>query len=466
MSSHVKAKVSRRHFLGGMGCGTLAASGLLGSLSQIQRAAAAIPDSAGYKALVCVYLYGGNDSFNWLVPTTTAGYNVYRANRSASIALAQGSMLPLNGTASDGYQYGIHQKCPEIQALFNNNRAAFLCNVGTLVQPTTPAQARASSVKLPWQLFSHIDQQTLWSTSVADSLERYGWAGRIADFYASKGYQSSLPMNINVGGANYLQEGRSTIPYGLGTNGAPILNVTDNGSYRNGSRRSTAQALLLQAQSDANLLVSEYANVQQDADSKVALVNSALAGAGNLATAFPRFDNDGNLGAQLQQVARCIKARSALNSTRQIFFVGMGGFDTHNGLINTHETLLPIVSKNLQSFWDAMGELGTQNNVTLFTASDFGRSIGSNGDGCDHAWGGHHLILGGAVQGGRWYGAMPSLVIGGPDDVGNGRIVPTTSTDQYAATLARWFGVADADLDALFPNLRNFTTNRTLGFFA
>jgi uncharacterized protein (DUF1501 family) len=193
-------------------------------------------------------------------------------------------------------------------------------------------------------------------------------------------------------------------------------------------------------------------------------VNNALSAAGDLATAFPAYDNDTNLGAQLHEVARVIKAHSQIGDSRQIFFVGMNGFDMHNDLVSTQAGLLPILSKNLNAFYTAMVEIGMQNNVTLFTASDFGRSIGSNGTGADHAWGSHAMIIGGAVQGGKFYGSMPNLTIGGVNDfAGNGQIVPTTATDQYAATLARWFGVAASDLATLFPNLSNFSTS-TLSF--
>jgi uncharacterized protein (DUF1501 family) len=272
-------------------------------------------------------------------------------------------------------------------------------------------------------------------------------------------------MNIDIGGSNYLQVGQSTNPYALGTSGASIMDDTTNGSYRSGLRAQTASALLSQAGNDPNLMVQQYARVQVNAAQKVVLVDNAYAAAGDLTTTFPSLDQDNQLGLQLHQVARMIKARSQIGDARQIFFVNIGGFDTHQTQLTAQAQLLKIVSENINAFWTAMGELGTQSNVTLFTASDFGRSLGSNGSGADHAWGNHHLIVGGAVQGGKYYGTMPSLQIGGPDDFGPsvGQIVPTTSTDQYAATLAKWFGVAAADLPGVFPNLSNFATP-TLGF--
>jgi uncharacterized protein (DUF1501 family) len=457
----MSAFYSRRQFVQ-LGASTFATYGMLNTLGGMRSALAATTDTSGYKAIVCVFLYGGNSSFNWVVPITSAGHSTYAKNRS-NLTIAQNSLLPLNGTASDGYSYGFHPSCPELRTLFNQEHLAVLCNVGTLVQPVTPAQAQAGSVALPSQLFSHIDQQTSWMTSIADSTERYGWAGRIADLMTSQGSSARLAFNINVGGANYWQEGKNSNPYVLGTSGAPTWDVTGNVYYRSGLRGQAAQALVNQAATDASPLVSQYAAIQNNAAAKVTLVNNALSAAGDLATPFPSYTGDSGLGSQLHEVARCIKARSQIGDSRQMFFVMLNGFDTHNAELATQQNLLRILSQNLQSFWTALGEISMQNNVTLFTASDFGRSVGSNGDGSDHAWGGHSIVMGGAVDGGKYYGKMPNLTIGGPNDFGSGRIVPTTSSDQYAATLSRWFGVPDADLNSVFPNLQNFAT-RNLGF--
>jgi uncharacterized protein (DUF1501 family) len=456
-------KLSRRQFIN-MGATALASTGMLSTMGGLQRALAATTDVTGYKALVCVFLFGGNSSFNWVVPTSTAAYNAYKASR-ANLALAQNSLLALTGTAGDGNTYGFHPSCAELRTIFNAGKAAIIGNVGTLVKPTTAPQARGGLVPIPPQLFSHADQQTLWQTSIADSPERYGWAGRIADLLANQGVVPNLATNINVGGANYLQEGRRSIPYVLGADGAPVLNSIDNATYRDGARKNAVSQLINQAMTDENIFVREFASIQQNAADKVTLVNSAFSSAGDLTTQFPTFAGDSNLGRQLHQVARAIKARSQLGDSRQIFFVSHSGYDTHNAELGTQQDLLNQLSKNLNAFWASLTEMGVQNDVTLFTASDFGRSLGSNGDGSDHGWGGHAMVLGGAVQGGKFYGTMPSLALNGADDIGNGRIIPTTSTDQYAATLARWFGVQDSDLDVVFPNLKNFSA-RNLGFLA
>jgi uncharacterized protein (DUF1501 family) len=430
----MKKNYSRRDFLN-VGVRTVTSGALMSSLGGIQIArAASTVDTSGYKALVCLFFAGGNDGFNWIVPMAgSAASSRYLASRG-SMALDPATLKPLNGLASDGFSYGLHPNCPELAALFNSGKAAVLCNVGTLTQPTSVAQAQAGIT--PPQLFSHLDQQTEWATGIPQGLERYGWAGRIADMLASQGVNPNLATNINVGGANYWQEGKSSNPYFLGSNGAEA--PTEN--------RQAAADLMSQAGQSSIPLISQYAAIRQNAVSKLSLVNNNLSTAtGNFNARFPApSPNDSALSYQLREVARVIQAHSGIGDSRQIFWVQMGGFDTHQGQLQSHASLLTYASQYLNDFWLAMNDINMQNNVTVFTASDFGRSLGSNGDGTDHAWGSHAMILGGAVQGGQYYGTMPTLTIGGADDFNAGRIVPTTSTDQYAATLARWFGVTNA----------------------
>jgi uncharacterized protein (DUF1501 family) len=450
------ASPSRREFMR-LGVHGAAATALWLTLGGQARAAA---DVSGYKALVCLYLSGGNNGFNMVVPTTTAGYNTYAATR-INLALPQASLLTLNGTASDGYAYGLHPSMAATQALFNAGHVAILGNVGTLVQPTTLAQAKAESVTLPRQLFSHLDQTTEWMTSLPDQATRTGWAGRMADALVRQGYAPRLAINLTLDGSNYWQEGSLTQPYPVSQGGAPTLGVTEDIYYRDGTRQQAALDLITQGRASANLMTAEFANLLVSAANKVTIVNNALASAGTLTTPFPAIANDGDLGQQFSQVALTIKAHAALDA-RQIFFVQIGGFDTHQDELATQASLLNIVSSNINAFSNAMNEIGMQNNVTLFTMSEFGRSLGSNGSGSDHAWGSHHLIVGGAVHGG-YYGTMPDLALDGASDVGDGRVMPSTSTDQYGATLARWFGLDDAQLDTVFPNLAHFST-RNLGF--
>ena len=423
-----KPSMNRREFLSFSGKAA-ASAGMMATAGSLQTGLAAATDTSGYKALVCIFLSGGNNGFNTIVPTTTAAYNTYRTTRS-NLALSQASLLPLNGTASDGNSYGLNGNCTELRTLFNAGRVAILGNVGTLIVPTTKAQFTAGSVPLPPQLFSHIDQQIHWWTSIPNSTARNGWAGRIADLYTRNGYKPRLAMNINVGGSNYWQEGAESIPYVLGSNGAPTRLATES-DYRNGLRRQAALALLGQGSANASIFTSEFSSIENNAQSKVQLVNDALAASGTFTTQFQEELGDSGLASQMRAVASTIRARSQIGDSRQIFFVNMGGFDTHNNELAGQGSLLRILSKNINAFQSAMNEIGQQNNVTLFR--------------------------------GGYYGRMPSLVLNGADDASNGRVLPTTSTDQYAATLARWFGVAASDLPVVFPNLANFPT-RTLGF--
>jgi uncharacterized protein (DUF1501 family) len=468
-------RTSRRNFLR-ISAGALASSAMLSTVPAWQRALAATSGSfTDYKALVCVFLTGGNDGFNWFVPLSNAGYQIYSTNRR-SLALPQtgtGAPLLLQGngsataTASDGNQYGIHPSCPELQALFNSANMAVVANVGSLIKPTTQAAIASNSVPLPPQLFSHVDLQTLWQTSVpTGSGQSSGWAGRIADLLTGQGYSPNLSININVGGPNSLQRGAKTNVYVLGPSGAPVLDSTRETGWRNGLRAQTVQQLITLAAADTSPLVVQDAAILQSAASKVGVVNNSVSAAGDLTTTFTNTGLIPDPGPELHEVARIIKAHSQIGDARHIFFVSIGGFDTHNNELATQKTLLAYVSQQLSTFWKAMGEIGMQNNVTVFTASDFGRTIGSNGDGADHAWGNHHIVLGGAVKGGQFYGTMPNITIGGPDDYtasGVGQIIPTTSVDQYAATLAAWFGVPASSLVSVFPNLQYFPS-QTLSF--
>lgn len=470
----MKPKLSRRDILR-IGATTLTTSTVLGRFGGPLVAHAANPYVTGYKALVCINLLGGNQGFNMVVPTTMSAYGTYAASRT-NLAIAQNTLLPLTtGPASDGNTYGFHPSCPELAALFNAGNLAIVANVGTLIQPTTVAQAQGGSVPLPPQLFSHADQSNQWATSIPQSLNLYGWAGRIADLLVQNSVPTQLGFNISViGSGNYWQQGMSTLPYAIGT-GNPPAPVFAEPQFA-GARATAMLALQQQAASDGNPLVNAYQSVVASAATKESVLDNALKTAGALTTQFPPVPNDGALGgdgsfgAELQQVAQVIKAQSQIGDARQMFFVQLQGFDTHNGELASQAALLSVLSQYMNDFWLAMQEISMTQNVTVFTMSEFGRTLTSNGTstsgagaaGSDHGWGSHALVQGGAVKGG-FYGTMPSLQIGGPDDFNNGRLVPTTSTDQFAATLATWFGIAAADIATLFPNLKNFSAG-TLGF--
>ncbi|WP_269531652.1 DUF1501 domain-containing protein [Chitinimonas sp. BJYL2] len=429
------------------------------SLASIGEAAAANA-SGGYKALVCVFLYGGNDYGNTLVPYDTASYNAYAAIRQA-LATPRDTLAAtaLNPTVAlpDARQMALAPSMSALKPIFDQGKLGVLLNIGTLIQPTTLAQYKAASVPLPPKLFSHNDQQSVWQASSPEGATS-GWGGRIGDLFLNSNATSTFTC-INVSGNAVYMSGKAAVQYQLSPSGAVALNGVAKPLYGS-SACSTALQSLITAQGSSNLLEAEHSTVVRRALSANSQVTTALAGLSPIATPF---DPANNLASQLQMVAKLIAARSVLGTQRQVFFVSIGGFDLHDYLGTQHPGLLANVSNALASFYNATVELGVANQVTTFTASDFGRTLSSNGDGSDHGWGSHHFVMGGAVQGGRFYGQLPSVSVNGPDDVGQGRLLPTTSVDQLAATLATWMGVSASELPLVVPNIGNFST-RNLGF--
>jgi uncharacterized protein (DUF1501 family) len=428
---------------------------------------------ADYKAMVCLFLFGGNDSWNMLVPTSTAEYNAYSAARgggtASSLAIPQASLLPINPATPDpiGATYGFHPSMGGVRDLFEAGKAAVVANVGPLIRPTTKTQyqqATQTGHELPPQLFSHNDQQDQWHSLRGKAILKSGWGGRVADVLNAQTGSQQLSLNVSLAGQTFFQAGDVARPYVMGATGA----TTFQGFATTGTglaRRNAFQAVVNASRtSTANSLYERsFATVQQRAVQFADTVNSALTGS----RAFVALPDSGvtlsPLQQQLRTVAKLISARTTLGMSRQIFFVSTGGFDSHDDQNEDQPGLLGNVSTSIRSFYDALTEIGIENNVTLFTHSDFGRTLTSNGDGSDHAWGGLQLVVGGAVRGRRIYGQYPVLSIGSALDVGGGRIIPTTSADQYAATLASWFGVADAELVKVAPSINNFA-QRNLGF--
>ena len=447
-------KPSRRAFLrdalailgGSAGiAGTLATFGGLGGA-----AAARATSGSGYRALVCVYLGGGNDSLNLLVPSDTATYATYAAGRQA-IAIAQNTLLPITPRTSDGHTYGLHPSMPELQTLFAGGQLAIQANVGTLLQPTTQAMAQAGT-SVPPQLYSHADQTQQWMTGRPENRVAPGWGGAIADLLASQNNANGLSMNISIAGDNLFETGGVTVPYTVDQYGG-VQTLTGFETYQPPTRLQAFNALLAQAGSDPSLLMQQGASSLVQARTLAGTLSTALAGAPTLTTVFP----SSGIAQQLQWVAKLISVHSTLGANRQIFFVEMDGFDTHSNQLSVQPGLFADLSQALSAFYHATVELGVASNVTSFTISEFGRTLTSNNGGTDHGWGAHHLVLGGAVNGGDIYGAMPDLTLGGVQDAdGNGRIIPTTSVYQYAAALGTWLGAAPGDVATLFPNLGNF----------
>ena len=475
---------SRREFLRAA-CAGVTATALLSTVRDLRliNAAAAdgLPADAPYRAMVCLFLFGGNDANNFLVPTdnSTTGYTAYQAARK-QLSIPQTALLPINPSiAIDEHTYGLHPACTELQQLFETGRMAVQCNVGTLLQPITRAQYNAKSVPVPPQLFSHNDQVVQWQTSLPGTDSRTGWGGRMSDLMNSLNTSGSVSMSISLAGINTWEVGNVANPYNVSTSGPQGLATTNSEvvSLNNVLRNINGMPLAPAAPGapQTNLYEKAYAGITKRADDNFVAVNAAIAptaAASYWTTPFPTS----SLGSQLRMVARLIQARTALGHKRQIYFVATGGFDLHDSqigvpatpldpLVGSHYNLLRNVSQSVDAFYKATVQLGIQNDVSLFTASDFGRTFPVNGgNGSDHGWGNHQFVVGGGVSGKQLYGTYPTLAVNGPDDTQLGRWIPTTAVDEYAATLARWFGVSETNLHQILPNLSRFPRT-DMGFF-
>jgi uncharacterized protein (DUF1501 family) len=505
--------VNRREFLRRSICAALGGAslhGALGNLRLISAAAAAHRHAfTDYKALVCVYLYGGNDSFNTIVPCDSTHYGIYQGTRQGlaipQAGLQQNVLNPLpaqgglpGGPPSDGATYGMHPSMGQLtngnaglRGLFNSGKAAIVANVGSLLYPITQQQYQSGSVPTPAQLYSHDDQTNQWQTSRPDDANANGWGGRIADMLYSAN-PGDLPMSITLSGENRFQRAATVNQFAVDSYGAAFAaaGVDEGGdpvdffqvqgmSFRgdgpeswvvgNDPGRRAAYDALRASGTQAHVLERAFADTANRAIANAALLNAAMTGT-RLQTRFP----DTDLGNQLAAVALMIKVRAALGMSRQVFFVSVGNYDTHGSQLADQAGNLEQLSQALAAFHAATVEMDVAEGVTAFTASDFGRSLAVNSDGTDHGWGGHHFVVGGAVRGQRFYGLMPSLAQydeghpgnGNPDDTGYGQIIPTLAVDQYSATLARWFGVDAGGIADLFPNLGRFPGGGDLGFMA
>ena len=456
MSMHDPLDAGRRRFLHTAGAlSTLgAATPLAMSLAGVGAAAAqALP--ADYRALVCVFLFGGNDQYNTVIPSDTAEYDVYRGAR-AGIAREAADLVSLGTVASQGgRRFALPKELAPIAGLYGQGKAAVLANVGPLVVPTTKAQYRNASVPLPPKLFSHNDQQSVWQSSAAEG-STVGWGGRLGDLLAAANGAPTFTA-VSVSGSAVFLSGQQILQYQVGTGGPVTISALSGSPF--GSSAAAAALRQILTSGRAHLFEGELARVTGRSIDAAAALGTALAGAPALAT---EFDAANALARQLKMVAQMIAARGSLGARRQVFFVSLGGFDTHDNQLTTQPGLHTTLAAAIDSFYKATVELGVAANVTTFTASDFGRTLTSNGDGSDHGWGAHHFVVGGAVRAG-FYGQFPAVALNTDVDVGSGRLLPTTAVAQYGATLARWFGVPDGSLADVLPYLANFS-NRDLGF--
>ena len=430
----------------------------LAALALSAEASAQTAPASDYKALVCVFLYGGLDGNSVVIPNDSTGYAQYAAVRptASGLNIAQSDLLGIQPTGTPAF--GLHPELSELHPLFALKKLAILANVGPLNEPTTKSNYVQ---KRPENLFSHADQQNQWQSSVSSGQSRSGWGGRIADQVAS--LNASFPIVTSIAGASLFIAGDATSPLALPATGTFTLQGFGT-SAASTARRNALNTIL--GLDRANAYVKAAGDITAQAIALSSLVNPVLATTST--TLQPIFANvTTSLGQQLLQVAKLIEARAQTGARRQVFFVSLGGFDTHNNELATLTTLLGQVSPAIRAFYDATVALGVADRVTTFTLSDFGRTFQpASGQGTDHAWGNHHFIVGGAVHGGEMYGRYPVLALGGPDDAElEGRWIPTASVDQYGATLARWFGVSEPGISAVFPNLSRFPA-ADLGFMS
>jgi uncharacterized protein (DUF1501 family) len=455
-----KMNPNRREFL--RRAGALSAAGLVGSLDFVSLAAQAQTPPSDYKALVCVFLFGGMDGNNVVIPMDSAGYAAYSGVRTVAsgINLAQSTLLQIQPASTAG-QYGLHPNLSQMQTLFNQKNLAVIANVGTLTKPITKAQYATANV--PYQLFSHSDQQAQWMSSVSSVVSQTGWGGRLADYLIAMNGSVQFPMVTSIAGTSLFTNGSTSSPLSIPSSGTFGLSGYSN-TAANNARYAAVQQIL--AADRSNTFVTAASDISTQAMNLSVEVNGIISNANSsIKSLFSGFAANNSIAQQLYQVAKMIEARATTGVKRQIFFVSLGGFDTHNGELNVLQNLFSQLSPALKAFYDAIAQLGVASNVTTFTLSDFGRTFQpASGQGSDHAWGNHQMVMGGAVKGGDFYGKYPTLALGGPDDTDTrGRWIPTTSVDQYGATLARWFGVADSDLAKVFPNIGSFASGN-LGF--
>lgn len=443
--------LNRRKFLK-LGAATLAMSGL----SSMPRsfAAQANTNANDYKALVCVFLLGGNDGFNMLVPTNESAYNDY-ANSRQNLAVARDTLLNISPTSSDGNTYGLHPQLAAMKNLFDNGSAGFVANVGNLIQPLSKDEAITNPSSRPRQLFSHNNQQDQWQFADPNTLDS-GWGARLASLYASAQGESLLTgLSVNnpskwLTNSNF--SGLAVKSSGFSSYGSIDPSSTSSTKIK----RREAFMQLINHQYN-NPFSDNFAQLQSRTINLVENVGATIDGLAPFTSVTPE-END--LASQLEMVAKVIASREALGMNRQVFFVSMGGFDTHDDQVIRQPALYAQLSEALNSFNNQLTELGVNDKVTTFTQSEFGRTLTSNGDGTDHGWGNHQIVMGNAVRGGDIYGTVPDFAIGSDDDYRSGRIIPTTSIEQYASSMLNWFGLDSDQMAKVLPNLTNFDANQ------
>lgn len=437
--------------------------GSVGFVSRLSRfgllnAFAQTTASSDYRALVCIFLFGGNDSNNMVVPLDSTQYSNYTKIR-ANLALATTDLVSIETTSNASY--GLHPQLKDLQPIFASGNLAIVANVGPLVAPLTRQAYLSNNAPIPSNLFSHADQQMVWQTSIPSGFASTGWAGRVGDQVSllKMNSSSTFPAFVSVSGNTIMGTGEVTRAASVVPN-APLGLTGFDSSAASQSRMEALQELLTLS-SGATLIQQANQTMKNGLDDSANLAK-ALAGAPPLPFTFPT----NSIGAQLAEVARLIQVSSQMSMSRQIFFCSLGGFDTHTSQLTDQNQLFGQLGPALAVFHQTMMVLPQGKLVTTFTESDFSRTLQPNTNGgTDHAWGSHQFVMGGAVKGGNLYGTFPMLELGGPDDAETrGRWIPSTAIDQYGGTLAAWFGVPMQNLPTVFPNINNFSPNTTLTF--
>jgi uncharacterized protein (DUF1501 family) len=429
----------------------------LGSLAAMSNLAAQTATDS--KFLICLYMRGGNDQSNLIIPTSTSEYNAYKDARP-TICLSAASTIAITPDTYSGPTLGMHPNLPFLAQLFNQGKAAVLANVGNLVVPTTKAQWNKGQpgVPVPVQLFSHSDQESQWQTGLPQRPSQTGWLGRAADLLVDTYNPSSaVSMCMSIGRAKLMLTGTNVQPYKITPSGSPKAYAL-NGIQGSGTAITSFRNIY--QQSRTNLLEAQMSSVIKRSLSSEVLVTTAQNGV-KITSAFPST----LLGQQFYGVAKMMSSAKSLSHRRQVFYVDIEGFDFHDGLVERQADRLTELNGALTAFYNYLQESGLWSQSVVFSASDFGRALQSNSKGADHGWGGHHFMFGGPVRGKRVYGQWPTVALLGPEDAGQGRLIPTTSTDQYAATLATWLGVSSTDMSKVLPNIGNFASSN-LGFLA
>ena len=456
---------SRREFLGQLttGCASLGITTMLSSMTNMSLLNASancnlnFSSNSDYKALVCILLNGGNDSYNMLIPRGSEGeYEDYSTVRS-NLAIPQDQILPINPINHIDRSLGLHPNLIGIQSLFDSQKLSFIANAGALVQPTSLSEFR-NNTNLPLGLFSHSDQRQHWQTSVPQDRDALGWAGRMTDLLNANNPSPNVGLNVSLSGLNVFQRGNliDTTTLSPNGNGAILINNSTNNGFSETLKRQTIDNLL--DQNYVNILEQAYAGTVTGSKANSLVIDNAISSIPDFTTTFP----DTNFGRRMRMIAKVIAAQDILGLQRQTFFISMGGYDTHDDILDIHGALMSELDTVLSAFYNVLDqELMISDKVTTFTASEFSRRLVSNGDGSDHAWGGHSIVMGGGIQGGHIFGQYPDLYEGNSLDIGQGRIIPTTSCDEIFAEMALWFGASSSDLDLILPNLQNFWDYRS-----